>query len=86
MCGIVGYVGPRQALPIIFEGLRRFAKGNLTMIGEETAPTMRADVKRGLENGAVEPLDEQLSVARRLGLKVYACPNAMASLEIQLLG
>ncbi len=69
---------------LTFEGLRRFTKGHLTDIGEETSITVRADIERGLEMGAISPLEEQLAEAKNMGLKIYACPNAMASLNIPL--
>ena len=36
----------------------------------------------GLEAGAIQPLETQLANARKLGLKLYACPNAIAALNI----
>ncbi len=69
---------------LTFEGLRRFTKGHLADIGEETSPNMRTHIKRGLESGSIQPLDAQLADARKLGLRLYACPNAMAALNITL--
>ena len=69
---------------LTFEGLRRFTKGHLADIGEETSSSVRVNIELGLESGGIQPLEVQLADARKLGLKLYACPNAMAALNIGL--
>ncbi|MFC2072956.1 DsrE/DsrF/DrsH-like family protein [Chloroflexota bacterium] len=69
---------------LTFEGLRRFTKGHMADIGEETPQNLRTNIERGLESGGIQPLEAQLADARKLGLKLYACPNAMAALNIAL--
>lgn len=69
---------------LTFEGLRRFTKGHLADIGEETLSSIRVNIERGLESGGIQPLAVQLAEAKKLGLKLYACPNAMAALNIGL--
>jgi peroxiredoxin family protein len=69
---------------LTFEGLRRFTQGHLTQIGEETPSTVKPDLLQGLEMGSIQPLDEQLAELKEMGLKIYACPNALASCRIPL--
>lgn len=69
---------------LTFAGLRRFTRGHLKDMGEETAPGMKDCLQFACEAGAIRPLPEQLADARKLGLKVYACPVAMASLNITM--
>ncbi|MFC1980415.1 DsrE family protein [Chloroflexota bacterium] len=69
---------------LTFEGLRRFTKEHIADIGEETSPNLRTSIKQGLEWGVIQSLENQLAEAKKLGLKVYACPNAMAGLNIGL--
>ena len=67
---------------LTFEGLRRFTKGHLGDVGEETSLGVRASIGRGLESGGIQSLEMQLAGAKKLGLKLYACPNAMAVINI----
>ncbi|MBI4180839.1 MAG: DsrE/DsrF/DrsH-like family protein [Chloroflexi bacterium] len=67
---------------LTFEGLVRFTKGHLMKMAEETALMVRASIERGLASGGMQSLESHLTDAKRLGLKIYACPNAMASLNI----
>lgn len=67
---------------LTYEGLRRFTRGHLADIGEETSPAVRASIERGLKSGGIQHLEAQLADARKLGLKIYACSNAMANLNI----
>ena len=69
---------------LTFDGLRRFTKGHLADLGEETSPGVIVNIKRGLESGGIQSLEAQLDGAKKLGLKLYACPNAMAALNISL--
>ena len=69
---------------LTFKGLRRFTKGHLADLGEETSPDMRSNIEMGLESGVIQSLETQLADAKKLGLKLYACPNAMAALNIGL--
>ncbi len=76
--------GMEVHLLLTFEGLRRFTIGHLADIGEDTSPNVRVNIKRGLESGGIQSLETQLTDAKKLGLKLYACPNAMAALNIPL--
>jgi len=69
---------------LTFDGLRRFTKEHLTKIGDETSTHIRNDIEQVLRLGVFQPLDKQLVNAKKLGLKLYACPNAMATLNIGL--
>jgi peroxiredoxin family protein len=69
---------------LTFEGLKRFTKGHLADIGEETSLNVRTNIKQGLEMGTIQSIETQLSDAKNLGLKLYACPNTMANLNIAL--
>ena len=69
---------------LTFEGLKRFTKGHLMDVGEETSQNLRANIERGLESGGIQSLQAQLTDSKKLGLKLYACPNAMAALNLVL--
>ncbi|MBI2831498.1 MAG: DsrE/DsrF/DrsH-like family protein [Chloroflexi bacterium] len=64
-----------------FDGLRRFVRGRLADM-EGTSPEVRASFERGLKTGGITTLAAQLTDAKKLGLKLYACPNAMGTLNI----
>ncbi|MBI4303288.1 MAG: DsrE/DsrF/DrsH-like family protein [Chloroflexi bacterium] len=74
--------GMEAHILLTYEGLKRFTRGRLADISEETSPGLRTSIRRGLESGGIAPLEAQLADAKKLGLKLYACPNAMANLNI----
>jgi len=75
-------MGMEVHMLLTYGGLRRFVKGHLEDLGEETDKQVRPSLQRGLASGGIYPLEKQLAEARKLGLKLYACANAMATLNI----
>jgi glucosamine--fructose-6-phosphate aminotransferase (isomerizing) len=61
MCGIVGYIGPDQALPVILEGLRRLEYRGYDSAGVALLDHDLAVVKRA---GKLSELDEALAERR----------------------
>ncbi len=62
--------------------LRRLVKGHLDDLGGGDAREIDVAVEKGVLNGSLPRISETLRDARRLGLKIYACPNGMALLNI----
>ena len=75
-------VGLEAYILLTFDSLNRFRKGHLNDMGEETPQRLQPAIQSGICGGPIQPLDEQLAVAREMGLKIYACPNAMATFKI----
>lgn len=71
MCGIIGYVGRREALPVIMEGLKRleyrgYDSAGVVVLGEKTGEVRVVKVK-----GRVKDLEEKLkaqSIRGTMGL------------------
>jgi peroxiredoxin family protein len=74
--------GMEAHILLFFDSITRFTIGHLNDIGDETPHHLHAAIKAGINRGAIQPLDKQLADAKELGLKVYACPNAMAAFEV----
>lgn len=62
--------------------LPRFTHGRLHTLGEETPAQIRPRLERGLASGGIQSLEQSLAGAKKLGLKLYACANAMANMNI----
>jgi len=71
---------------LTFDGLKRFTREQINNVGDETSATLQPDVKFGLEAGIIQPLEELVETAKDMGLHIYACPNALATLQIPLGG
>ncbi|MFC1952809.1 hypothetical protein ACFLWR_01585 [Chloroflexota bacterium] len=67
---------------LTYEGLKRFTKEQINDLGDETPAQIQPDIKFGLEAGIIQPLDELIETAKDMGLNLYACPNALATLKI----
>ena len=74
--------GMEVDMQLTYEGLRRFTKGCLTSLGEETSPLVRDAFEQGLVAGKIQTLDNRLAEAKEMGLRLYACPASMAILGI----
>ena len=64
-------------------GLRRFTRGHLEEMTDETPPQAKKDIEFGLMTGALNTLEKQLADAMELGIKLYACSGIMAAFNIR---
>jgi peroxiredoxin family protein len=64
-----------------YEALRRFVKGHLED-SDATEPDLLAMMKKGIDSGKFHSISEKLAIAEEMGLKLYACNTAMATLGI----
>lgn len=75
-------IGMQAHILLTYGALRRFVKGRLEDLDEETESQVKGAISRGLATGGLVSLEAQLADARKLGLKIYACANAMANMNI----
>ena len=75
-------LGMEVDMLLTYEGLLRFTKGHLADLGEETSPMVRESFEAGLKSGGIQTLGNRIAEAKDLGLRIYACPAAMAVLGI----
>lgn len=66
---------------LTYEALRRFVRGHLEDM-EGTDSEFQAMFQAGIASGKITPITTKLVEAKKLGLKLYACPNAMMNMNI----
>lgn len=77
MASAAAVIGNDVSILFGYGGIIRLKKGSTDHIGVETSSLIRQKIKAGVESGAITPISEQLSLLKRVGGKVYACPAAM---------
>ncbi len=65
-----------------YGALKRLVEGRADEAGEETSEEIKGMLKRGGLIGKVPSISELLQIGSRMGLKIYACPAAMAIFDI----
>ena len=79
---IIGLTMDMEAYILLtYEALRRFAKGHFED-SNATDPELLTMMQQGIASGKFHTISEKLATARELGLKLYACNTAMATLGI----
>lgn len=75
-------IGMEAHILLTYGGLKRFVKGHLEDIEDETDSQLKGYIAKGVASGGIQSIEAQLEDARKLGLKLYACASAMANLNI----
>ncbi len=65
-----------------YGALKRLARNNTDILGEETDSEILEIVEKGLTLGIIYPISHQIKDAKRLGMKIYACVTTMTILDI----
>ena len=74
-------MGMDVTILLTYEALRRFVKGHLEDM-EGTDDEFQNLFQDGIERGSITSVAGKLAEAKDLGLKLYACPSAMATMNI----
>lgn len=75
-------MGSEVHILLTYGGLKRFTRGHLEDLGDETPGELRRRLGLALGSGGIVTLEQAVVDAKRLGLKLYACANAMATLDL----
>jgi peroxiredoxin family protein len=75
-------MGMEAHILLTYEGLRRFVRGHLED-PDGTDGELFTLMQRGIESGRFHTIGDKLEAARELGLKLYACTTAMATLGVE---
>ncbi len=74
-------LGMEAHILLTYEGLGRFVKGHLED-AHGTDGDLMAMMQQGTESGRFHTIEEKLATAKELGLKLYACTTACATLGV----
>jgi peroxiredoxin family protein len=74
-------MGMETHILLTYCALKRFVKGHLED-DCDTAPDILGVIKKSIDSGINHSIEEKLATARNLGLKLYACTNAMVTLGL----
>jgi peroxiredoxin family protein len=74
-------MGMQTHILLTYGALNRFVKGHLED-DLDTAPDILGAIKKSIDSGINHSIEEKLAIARNLGLRLYACTNAMATLGL----
>jgi len=67
---------------LTYDGLRRFIKGHLEDLDGTDAGLFNM-MQQGIDSGRFHTIEEKLETAHEMGLNLYACTTAMATLGIE---
>ena len=74
-------MGMEAHILLTYEALRRFVKGHLED-ADSTDAGMLAMLQKGIAAGKLTSIQDKLTTARELGLKLYACTTAMTTVGV----
>jgi len=68
---------------LTYEGLRRFVK-ECSEDPKQTDEELMGMISKGIEDGNIRSIKDKLAGAKELGLKLFACTNAMSIMDLTL--
>jgi peroxiredoxin family protein len=74
-------IGMEAHILLTYGALKRFVKGHLEDT-DGTDPDILAKIQHSITSGVNHSIEEKLATARSLGLRLYACTNAMVTMGI----
>ena len=74
-------MGMEVHILLTYEALRRFTRGHLEDM-DWTSSEFQSVFSHGIASEGITPIETKLVEAKKMGLKLYACPNAMLNMNI----
>ena len=83
MAKVACALGMEVHILFTYGGLNRLIKGRVDKLGSIADASIRERLEHGLAEGTVGKLSVDISEAKKLGLKIYACVTAMGILKVK---